>query len=92
VNATERAALLTGYELFDELASAVDERTLEILDRRRTTIVKRRGWLVRRMLPVARPRRGTAGGAATAVATDLILSARRSTWHRTRMRAAEASG
>jgi exopolysaccharide biosynthesis polyprenyl glycosylphosphotransferase len=54
VNATERAALLTGYELYDELEATVDERTLEILDRRRrTAVIKRRGWLVRRMLLLA---------------------------------------
>ena len=40
--------------LFDELSSAVDDRTLEIVDRRRrTAIVHRRGWLVRRMLLAA---------------------------------------
>jgi len=51
MNATERAALLHGFELQDEMAGMVDERTLEILDRRRrTAVVKRRGWLVRRML------------------------------------------
>ncbi len=38
----------------DRLRSVVDERTLEILDRRsRASSVKRRGWLVRRMLLVA---------------------------------------
>jgi len=37
-----------------EFDNMVDERTLEILDRRRrTAVVKRRGWLVRRMLLVA---------------------------------------
>jgi exopolysaccharide biosynthesis polyprenyl glycosylphosphotransferase len=52
--ATERAALLRGVELYDEMTAAVDDRTLEILDRRRkTAIVKRRGWLVRRMLLLA---------------------------------------
>jgi len=51
MNATERAALLQGIELHDEMAGIVDERTLEILDRRRkTAVVRRRGWLVRRML------------------------------------------
>lgn len=54
MNATERAALLRGFELHDELTAAVDERTLEILDRRRrTAVVHRRGWLVRRLLMVA---------------------------------------
>jgi exopolysaccharide biosynthesis polyprenyl glycosylphosphotransferase len=51
MNATERAALLQGLELHGELFDTVDERTLEILDRRRrTAVVRRRGWLVRRML------------------------------------------
>jgi exopolysaccharide biosynthesis polyprenyl glycosylphosphotransferase len=37
-----------------ELDITLDERTLEILDRRRrTAVVKRRGWLVRRMLLTA---------------------------------------
>jgi exopolysaccharide biosynthesis polyprenyl glycosylphosphotransferase len=54
VNATERTALLQGVELFDELNAVVDERTLQILDhRRRTAVVRRRGWLVRRMLLLA---------------------------------------
>jgi exopolysaccharide biosynthesis polyprenyl glycosylphosphotransferase len=40
--------------LDDEVAAAIDDRTLEILERRRTTsIVRRRGWLVRRMLLLA---------------------------------------
>lgn len=51
---TERAALLRGVELYDELHGVVDDRTLEILDRRRrTAVVKRRGWLVRRFLLLA---------------------------------------
>jgi exopolysaccharide biosynthesis polyprenyl glycosylphosphotransferase len=54
MNATERAALLQGVALYDEMTATVDERTLEILDRRRKTAkIKRRGWLVRRMLLVA---------------------------------------
>jgi FlaA1/EpsC-like NDP-sugar epimerase len=52
--ATERAALRQGIKFYDELTAAVGERTLEILDRRRrTAVVKRRGWLVRRMLLLA---------------------------------------
>ena len=47
---SERAALLQDAPLSDELHFALDERTLEILDRRRTTTVHRRGWFVRRML------------------------------------------
>jgi exopolysaccharide biosynthesis polyprenyl glycosylphosphotransferase len=51
---TERAALLEGLEIYDEMTATVDDRTLEILERRRrTAVVKRRGWLVRRMLVLA---------------------------------------
>ena len=51
---TERAALLEGLEMYDEMTATVDDRTLEILERRRrTAVVKRRGWLVRRMLVLA---------------------------------------
>jgi exopolysaccharide biosynthesis polyprenyl glycosylphosphotransferase len=51
VNATERVALLDGLALHDELRATVDDRTLEIVDRRRrTAVVRGRGWLVRRML------------------------------------------
>jgi exopolysaccharide biosynthesis polyprenyl glycosylphosphotransferase len=54
VNATERTALLNGLELHDELTAVVSERTLQILERRRkTAVVKRRGWLVRRLLLAA---------------------------------------
>ena len=54
MNATERAALIGGLELYDEMLSTVDERTLDILDRRRrTAVVRRRGWLVRRVLLLA---------------------------------------
>jgi exopolysaccharide biosynthesis polyprenyl glycosylphosphotransferase len=54
VNGTERAALLEGVARYDELTAAVDERTLEIVDRRRrTAVIKGRGWLVRRMLLAA---------------------------------------
>jgi exopolysaccharide biosynthesis polyprenyl glycosylphosphotransferase len=54
MNATERLALRQGVELYDEMTGAVDERTLEILDRRRrTATVHRRGWLVHRMLLLA---------------------------------------
>jgi exopolysaccharide biosynthesis polyprenyl glycosylphosphotransferase len=54
MNATERLALLEGVQIYEEMTAAVDERTLEILDRRRrTSIVKRRGWLMRRMLLLA---------------------------------------
>jgi exopolysaccharide biosynthesis polyprenyl glycosylphosphotransferase len=55
VNATtERAALLRGIEIFEEMHATVDDRTLAILDRRRrTAVVRRRGWLVHRMLLLA---------------------------------------
>ena len=54
MNATERGALLNGLEIYDEMHATVDDRTLEILDRRRrTATVRRRGWLVRRMLLAA---------------------------------------
>lgn len=54
IGTTERAALLNGFALHDELTSAIDDRTLEILDRRRrTAVVHRRGWLVRRLLLAA---------------------------------------
>ena len=54
MNVTERSALTEGLQLYDEMTATVDERTLEILDRRRkTAVVKRRGWLVRRMLLAA---------------------------------------
>src|SRR5207248_4735386 len=54
VNATERAALIQGLEFYDEMTGTVGARTLEILDRRRrTAVVHRRGWLVRRLLVVA---------------------------------------
>jgi exopolysaccharide biosynthesis polyprenyl glycosylphosphotransferase len=54
MNVTERAALLQGLEIHDEMTATVDERTLEILERRRrSAVVHGRGWLVRRMLLAA---------------------------------------
>jgi exopolysaccharide biosynthesis polyprenyl glycosylphosphotransferase len=54
MNATERAALHQGVYLYDEMTAAVDERTLEIVARRRrTAVIRGRGWLVRRMLLAA---------------------------------------
>jgi exopolysaccharide biosynthesis polyprenyl glycosylphosphotransferase len=54
VNGTEKTALLDGVEIYQEMKAAVDERTLDIVDRRRrTAIVKGRGWLMRRMLLLA---------------------------------------
>ena len=50
----EREALLQSVELYEEMRATVDERTLEIVEhRRRTAIVRRRGWLVRRVLLLA---------------------------------------
>jgi exopolysaccharide biosynthesis polyprenyl glycosylphosphotransferase len=42
------------FDVYDHMRGVVDNKTLEILDhRRRTAIVRRRGWLVRRALLVA---------------------------------------
>jgi exopolysaccharide biosynthesis polyprenyl glycosylphosphotransferase len=50
----DRTPLLQSLQLQEELQSTVGDRTLQILDRRRrTAVVKRRGWLVRRMLLAA---------------------------------------
>jgi exopolysaccharide biosynthesis polyprenyl glycosylphosphotransferase len=44
----------SGTALYDDLPVPVNERTLEILERRRRTAsIRRRGWLVRRMLLLA---------------------------------------
>jgi exopolysaccharide biosynthesis polyprenyl glycosylphosphotransferase len=49
MSTTEQTAVM-----HENLEAALDERTLEILDRRRkTAVVRRRGWLVRRMLLLA---------------------------------------
>jgi exopolysaccharide biosynthesis polyprenyl glycosylphosphotransferase len=54
MSVTDRTPLLQSLQLHEELQTTVDERTLQILDhRRRTAVVKRRGWLVRRMLLTA---------------------------------------
>ena len=54
MNVVERGALSQGFALYDEMTQAVDERTLEIIERRRkTAVVRRRGWLVRRALVFA---------------------------------------
>src|ERR671931_1784402 len=74
VNATERAALLQGVELFDEITASIDDRTMEILEhRRRTAVVRRRGWLVRRMLLVA-DILGLAGGFLLAEVVAAVVS------------------
>jgi exopolysaccharide biosynthesis polyprenyl glycosylphosphotransferase len=54
MNTIERSALNDGLALYDEMTQAVGERTLEIIERRRkTAVVRRRGWLVRRALMAA---------------------------------------
>ena len=54
MNRFEHAAFRREEELYDDLHSAVGERTIQIVARRRrTAVVKRRGWLVRRMLLAA---------------------------------------
>ena len=51
---SDRTPLLQSLQLQEELRTTVGDRTLQILDRRRrTAIVKRRGWLLRRMLLAA---------------------------------------
>ncbi len=51
MSVTGSAERLPGLEVFERIESTLDPRTLEILERRRrTTVVKRRGWLMRRML------------------------------------------
>lgn len=52
MSVTDKTSVAQSVQL--EFDNMVDERTLEILERRRrTAVVKRRGWLVRRMLLVA---------------------------------------
>ena len=54
MSVTDQTPLLQSLQLQEELRTTVDDRTLQILDRRRrTAVVKRRGWLIRRMLLVA---------------------------------------
>ncbi|HEY3946101.1 MAG TPA: sugar transferase [Solirubrobacteraceae bacterium] len=55
MSATDSTAMLDGLVTpHDELYTAVGPRTLAILERRRnTSVVKRRGWLVRRLLLTA---------------------------------------
>src|SRR5215475_7522587 len=54
MNAAERVALAEGAAVLTALGAEIDARTLEILDRRRkTATIRRRGWLIRRMLLVA---------------------------------------
>jgi exopolysaccharide biosynthesis polyprenyl glycosylphosphotransferase len=71
MNTTERLALLDGARLKDEMQTVLDERTIEILEhRRRTAVVRRRGWLVRRMLLLA----DLAGLALAFVVAQLLFS------------------
>lgn len=54
MSATSHTEVLDGPELYDELHGQVSDRTREILERRRrTAIVRTRGWLVRRVLLAA---------------------------------------
>jgi exopolysaccharide biosynthesis polyprenyl glycosylphosphotransferase len=54
MSVTDRPPLLETLQLHDELRMTVDERTLQILERRRrTAVIRDRGWLVRRMLLIA---------------------------------------
>jgi exopolysaccharide biosynthesis polyprenyl glycosylphosphotransferase len=54
LNTTEQRALSEAAALYDEMVALVDERTLEILERRRkTATIRRRGWLIRRVLLLA---------------------------------------
>ncbi|MEO8291477.1 MAG: sugar transferase [Gaiellaceae bacterium] len=54
MNVTERTAFVQGAVLYDEMNAIVDDRTLEILaHRRKTAKIRRRGWLVRRVLLAA---------------------------------------
>jgi exopolysaccharide biosynthesis polyprenyl glycosylphosphotransferase len=70
MNATERAALHEGFALYGEMTATVDERTLEIVERRRrTAVIRGRGWLVRRMLLAA----DLLGLAAAFLAAELTL-------------------
>ena len=54
MSTAEHISVFPGYAIGAELEGVVDERTLEIIDhRRRTAVIRRRGWLVRRALLVA---------------------------------------
>jgi exopolysaccharide biosynthesis polyprenyl glycosylphosphotransferase len=71
MNTTDRLALADGARLKDKMETVLDERTIEILEhRRRTAVVRRRGWLVRRMLLLA----DLAGLALAFVMAQLIFS------------------
>jgi exopolysaccharide biosynthesis polyprenyl glycosylphosphotransferase len=54
MSVTGHTSLLENLQFREELQTTVDERTLQILDRRRrTAVMKGRGWLVRRLLLAA---------------------------------------
>jgi exopolysaccharide biosynthesis polyprenyl glycosylphosphotransferase len=54
MTAVDHSAILDGLELHDQLRATVNERTLELVERRRrSAVIKTRGWLVRRMLLTA---------------------------------------
>jgi exopolysaccharide biosynthesis polyprenyl glycosylphosphotransferase len=54
MSTADQVGVLDGFDLYDEMTAAVDSRTLEIVERRRrTAVVRRRGWLVKRMLLAA---------------------------------------
>jgi len=76
VTAIQQAPLLANPELYPELSDAVGARTLEILERRRkTAVIRRRGWLVRRMLLLA----DVAGLMLALLAAEWIVNSHSST-------------
>jgi exopolysaccharide biosynthesis polyprenyl glycosylphosphotransferase len=51
VSAVDRMTIAERAQIYEEVTGALGERTIEILDRRRkTATIRRRGWLVRRLL------------------------------------------
>lgn len=78
MSTVDRMTVAEGAELYDEIAGALGERTVEILDqRRKTAIVRRRGWLVRRMLLCA----DLAGLITAFVAAQLLFGERNQAGH-----------
>src|ERR671933_422924 len=54
MSVTEQSVLHQGLLFHDEIVRGADDRTLAILERRRkTAVIRRRGWLIRRMLLLA---------------------------------------
>jgi exopolysaccharide biosynthesis polyprenyl glycosylphosphotransferase len=54
VKPVDRLAFMQDAALYEKMTASADDRTLEILDRRRkTAVVRRRGWLIRRALLLA---------------------------------------